>query len=72
MTGSGQGVDALIRDVADRTPAALDEVVAKLPSGFPAQLADAILGGIEAAIGRLGSAAASSGLEAVSLRRRGP
>lgn len=59
VTESGQGVDALIRDLIDRTPAALEQVAAKLPSSFPAHVADAILGGLEAAISRLESATAS-------------
>lgn len=59
VTESGQGVDALIRDLIDRTPAALEQVAAKLPSSFPAHVADAILGGLEAAISKLESATAS-------------
>jgi serine/threonine-protein kinase HipA len=50
---SGQGVDALIDDVIDRTPAALDNVTARLPPDFPAHVAEAILGGVRAAVGRL-------------------
>jgi serine/threonine-protein kinase HipA len=53
VTESGQGVDTLIRDVIDRTPAALDEVNAKLPTHFPAYVADSIIGGIKAAVGQL-------------------
>lgn len=59
VTESGQGVDALIRDLIDRTPAALEQVAARLPSSFPAHVADAILGGLEAAISKLESETAS-------------
>lgn len=50
---SGQGVDALIDEVIDRTPSALDVVAARLPPDFPAHVAEAILGGVRAAVGRL-------------------
>lgn len=56
VSDSGQGVDALIQGVIDRTPAALEEVAAKLPATFPAQVADSILGGIQTAVGSLASA----------------
>ncbi|WP_395701009.1 type II toxin-antitoxin system HipA family toxin [Aquabacterium sp.] len=59
VTASGQGVDALIQDVIERTPAALDAVVAKLPSGFPSHVADSIIGGIKAAVGKLQVATAA-------------
>lgn len=59
VTESGQGVDALIQSVIERTPAALDEVVAKLPSGFPSYVVDSIVGGIRAAVDKLQVATAS-------------
>lgn len=59
VTEQGQGADTLIRYVIDRTPAALDEVVAQLPSGFPSYVADSIVGGIGAAVRTLESVSAS-------------
>ncbi len=59
VSASGQGVDGLIQDIIDRTPVALDAVAAKLPAGFPAYVADSILGGIKAAVGKLESATTS-------------
>ena len=55
VSASGQGVDDLVQDVIDRTPAALDAVAAKLPPGFPAYVADAVLNGIKTAVDKLGS-----------------
>ena len=55
VSASGQGVDDLVKDVIDRTPAALDAVAAKLPPGFPAYVADAVLNGIKTAVDKLGS-----------------
>jgi serine/threonine-protein kinase HipA len=57
VTASGQGVDALIQEVIERTPAALDQVVSQLPADFPAHVADSIIGGLRAAVARLDSAA---------------
>jgi serine/threonine-protein kinase HipA len=59
VSASGQGVDGLLEDVIDRTPAALAAVATKLPPGFPAHVADSILNGIKSAVGRLGSAMTS-------------
>ena len=55
VSASGQGMDDLVKDVIDRTPAALDAVAAKLPPGFPAYVADAVLNGIKTAVDKLGS-----------------
>jgi serine/threonine-protein kinase HipA len=41
--------EAIIEEILARTPAAIEEVRASLPPGFSAQVADAILGGIEQA-----------------------
>jgi serine/threonine-protein kinase HipA len=59
VSAAGQGVDWLIQDVIDRTPAALDAVAARLPPGFPAHVADSILGGIKTAVGKLDAAMTS-------------
>jgi serine/threonine-protein kinase HipA len=58
VSESGQGVDWLIQDVIDRTPAALDNVAAKLPADFPRHVGDSILNGIKAAVRKLDSAMA--------------
>lgn len=52
-------MEALIRDVIDQTPGVLERARHTLPSGFPAQLADAILTGIQAAAAQLGAELAS-------------
>jgi serine/threonine-protein kinase HipA len=59
VSASGQTVDGLIQDIIERTPAALQAVVAKLPAGFPAHVGDSILNGIAAAVRRLDSAVAA-------------
>jgi serine/threonine-protein kinase HipA len=50
---SRQGVDGLIQDVIDQTPAVLAAVADKLPDGFPMRVSESILGGIKAAVARL-------------------
>lgn len=55
VSASGQGMDDLVKDVIDKTPVALDAVAAKLPPGFPAYVADAVLNGIKTAVDKLGS-----------------
>jgi serine/threonine-protein kinase HipA len=56
VSASGQGVDTLIDDLVDRTPGVVESVAARLPPGFPGCVADAILSGLAAAAGRLGTA----------------
>lgn len=53
VSEAGRGVEWLIQDVIDTTPAALDAVAARLPAGFPMKLADSILDGTRAAVRRL-------------------
>ncbi|HEV8692032.1 MAG TPA: type II toxin-antitoxin system HipA family toxin [Ideonella sp.] len=53
VAADGRGVEAIIQDVIDRTPAALEAAAARLPAGFPAQVADSILGGVRDAAARL-------------------
>lgn len=53
VSESGQGVDGLIDDVVERTPAVIDSVAARLPTDFPGRLAHAILEGLAAAARRL-------------------
>ncbi|GHU39354.1 toxin HipA [Betaproteobacteria bacterium] len=45
--------EPLIEEILARTPAAIEEVRASLPSGFSAHVADTILGGVEKAAGTL-------------------
>ena len=52
VSESGQGVDAMIQDVIERTPGVLQSVAAQLPAGFPGRVADAILNGLRAAVNR--------------------
>jgi len=47
--GFGESAEPLIETILARTPAAIDEVKARLPSGFSAYVADSILGGLERA-----------------------
>ncbi|MDB5859446.1 MAG: HipA N-terminal domain protein [Ramlibacter sp.] len=51
--GYGRDVEPLIQTLLQRTPHAVAEVNAKLPTGFPQQVSDKILGGLQAAADRL-------------------
>lgn len=53
VTATGEGVDAIIEEIVERTPAAVDAVAANLPDRFPARVAEPILEGLRAAAGRL-------------------
>jgi serine/threonine-protein kinase HipA len=53
MDAQGRAVDAVIQDVIDQTPRVVDAVGARLPKGFPALVADTILGGLRRAATRL-------------------
>ena len=66
VSESGQGVDEMIQDVIDRTPAALEAAAAMLPAGFPAHVSGSILNGVAAAVRKLGSAMAAGPERALS------
>jgi serine/threonine-protein kinase HipA len=51
--GHGDSAEALIEALLQRTAGAVAQVNAKLPAGFPQQVADKILGGLQAAAARL-------------------
>lgn len=53
VSDSGQGVDATIDEMVARTPVVLRNVGAALPKGFPARVAEPILGGLREAMQRL-------------------
>jgi serine/threonine-protein kinase HipA len=55
---------ALVREIIDRTPAALALARQAIPPGFPAALADSILGGVQAAAQRLADEIAANPAEA--------
>ncbi len=62
-TGKRCGVpqmESLIREVIDRTPVALAEVRDVIPSGFPAEIADTVVDGVQAAAKRLGEEIAAT------------
>jgi len=59
------GMNALVHEVVDETPAALNAATQLLPDGFPAAIADRILKGVKAAAQALGEELASA-----SLRKR--
>ncbi len=52
--GLGAEVEALLSGIVGRAPEVVSRVARGLPSGFPAVVADSILGEVEAAAGRLG------------------
>lgn len=51
--GLGPDMEALITEVVEKTPAVIDEVGAKLPKGFPAELFDKITSGLQKAAKQL-------------------
>jgi serine/threonine-protein kinase HipA len=51
--GHGRDAEPLIQSLLERAPAAVEEVNAKLPAGFPQQVVDTILGGLKSAANRL-------------------
>ncbi len=53
VTADGRPVHAVLDDLVARTPAALAQVRAQLPPGFPAEVADSILAGVQGAAARL-------------------
>jgi serine/threonine-protein kinase HipA len=53
VTADGRPAQGVVDDLVARTPEALAQVRAQLPPGFPAAVADSILGGVEAAAQRL-------------------
>jgi len=57
--GHGRDAEALIQSLLERAPAAVDEVNAKLPAGFPQQVVDTILGGLKSAANALAAMPAS-------------
>lgn len=66
-TGKRCGVPemaTLVREIIDRTPAALDAARQAIPAGFPAAIADSILDGVRAAAQRLGDEIATMPREA--------
>jgi len=53
LGADGRGTDAVVQDLVDRTPAVIDTVTRALPPGFPAVVADRILGGLRGVAARL-------------------
>lgn len=53
VTTDGRGAQFVVDDLITRTPNVVRVVRAKLPQGFPEDLADSILGGLQAAADRL-------------------
>ena len=53
ITPDGRPAQAVIDDLLARTPEALAQVRAQLPPGFPAEVADSILAGVQSAAARL-------------------
>jgi serine/threonine-protein kinase HipA len=51
--GYGPNAESLIQELVERTPAAIDEVKAKLPAGFPERVATAIFHGLSDSAERL-------------------
>ena len=56
-TEDGRGVEALIDELIERTPAVIAEVQGQLPAWFPQRVAAGIFGGLAGAARRLGAAA---------------
>ena len=54
VTEDGRDVGALIDEVVARTPSVIQAVRGQLPDDFPEDVAEAILGGLQAAAERLG------------------
>ena len=55
VTADGRPAQAVIDDLVAGTPDALARVRAQLPPGFPAEVADSVLGGVQSAAARLGA-----------------
>ena len=53
VTADGRPAQAVVDDLVARTPEALAQVRAQLPPGFPADVADSILEGVQGAAARL-------------------
>jgi len=53
VTADGRPAQAVIDDLVAGTPEALARVRAQLPPGFPAEVADSVLGGVQSAAARL-------------------
>lgn len=53
VTPDGKDAASVLDDLIARTPGVVDAVRAQLPAGFPAGLADSILGGLQAAAKKL-------------------
>lgn len=53
VTADGQPARAVLDDLVARTPEVLDQVRAQLPPGFPVEVADSILAGVQSAAERL-------------------
>jgi len=53
VTAEGRNVQAVIDDIIARTPSVVQAVRARLPQGYPQDLADDILNGLQAAADRL-------------------
>ena len=53
VTADGRPAQEVVDDLVARTPEALAQVRAQLPHGFPADVADSILEGVEGAAARL-------------------
>jgi serine/threonine-protein kinase HipA len=51
--GYGRDAEPLIQSLLERAPAAVEEVNAKLPAGFPQQVVDTVLAGLKTAAYRL-------------------
>ncbi len=56
VSDDGRGVDALMQDIVDKTPAVLSAVAAQLPKGFASRVADPILTGLRNAVVNLARA----------------
>ncbi|HRO57685.1 MAG TPA: type II toxin-antitoxin system HipA family toxin [Burkholderiaceae bacterium] len=56
VTAAGEGVEAIIDDIAERTPAVVDAVARRLPEGFPARVAEPIFSGLRGAAERIAGA----------------
>jgi serine/threonine-protein kinase HipA len=46
LCGLGEGMDALVDEIVERTPGVIDEVGARLPRGFPARVFETIAAGL--------------------------
>jgi serine/threonine-protein kinase HipA len=60
VTADGRPAQAVVDDLVARTPEALAVVRARLPHGFPAEVADSIFGGVQDAAARLATQAKPS------------